>query len=84
MSRWTVEREGSRFDGRPGAADVAYGFNVHLEGPGKQKIVVWYANGETAAVSPREAVRPYLDDVDPPEHLLVHRNGVSVVGRSAE
>jgi hypothetical protein len=84
MPKWTVKPETRRFEGPgPGGRDVSHGVNVYLRGAGGQerKIAVWYVRGEhEQAMRPREAVRPYLDEDEPPEHLLVSGGGVSVIG----
>jgi len=75
MARWSVQQHTRRFAGPgPNAADVSHGVNVYLrDATGQErKIAVWYATGANERVlRPKEAVRRYLDDALPPDHLIV-------------
>ena len=85
MARWRIKPQRTHFEGpAPGGADVSHGVNVYLvDADGNdRKIAVWYAaraSGSGADVRPPDAVRPYLDDLEPPAHLVVTSTGVSVL-----
>jgi hypothetical protein len=84
MGKWPIQPRTRRFEGpAPGGADVTHGVNVYLRDAGgnERKIAVWYTREQYERnVSTDNAVRAYLDDDEPPEHLVVTSSGVSVLG----
>lgn len=83
MAKWKIWHGTRRFAGPgPGGRVVSHGVNVNLrdESGIERKIAVWYApQVREVDNQPKKAVQPYLDDDDPPHHLLVSDAGVSVI-----
>ena len=81
MAKWTIQAGERRFTGPgPGGCDVDHGVKVSIQSPHDQrKVAVWYASKTSTKIRPHEAVMQYLDDDEPPAHLLVTGKDVSVI-----
>ncbi len=84
VAKWRIIPGTRLFNGPgPGGRDVSHGVNINLratQGMEERKIAVWYARSVDASeMRPRDAVAGYLDDENPPDHLLVTQSGVSVI-----